>query len=452
VNRVSPVGSANPVGSAGAVGPVSAMDAAGLVRGLGEEQRFAAALAGLAGMTPVRLAKLLDGFHSQVAWGAVLAGTHPGDPKRRFAGPARTTDVSEVGERYEQSGALVLLPDMEGYPTMLIGDPGAPAVLFALGDPGVLEGRPRVAIVGTRSPTHYGRQMASELASDLAGEGVTVVSGLARGIDGAAHAGVLRLPHADAAPPVAVVGTGLDVVYPSSNRELWELVASTGAVLSESALGTKPHPGVFPARNRIIAALSDVVVVVESHQNGGSLYTADAAARRSIPVCAVPGSVKSRASDGTNALLVDGCTPVRDAADVLVAVSLARTGTDHAMKRSELGTIEFEGDDDIDGSSGVGNSSESSRTSPGAAGKGYGSVGLPASGRASRGRRAESGRSSRTFTAEQQVVWEAVDNTPTSFETILLRTNLSIAAAARICGQLVEEGALLSGPGWWSRV
>jgi DNA processing protein len=427
---------------------------------LGEKQRFAAALAGLPGMTPVRLAKLLDGFHSKVAWGAVLAGTHPGDPKRRFAGPARITDVSEVGECYEQAGVLVLLPDMEGYPTMLVGDPGAPAVLFALGDPGVLEGRPRVAIVGTRSPTHYGRQMASELASDLAGEGVTVVSGLARGIDGAAHAGVLRLPHADAAPPVAVVGTGLDVVYPSSNGELWKLVSATGAVLSESALGTKPHPGVFPARNRIIAALSDVVVVVESHYHGGSLYTADAAARRSIPVCAVPGSVKSRASDGTNALLVDGCTPVRDATDVLVALSLARTGTDHALKRSELGAIESEDHEGIDGSSGDSTSScDSPGTSPGGAVGADSSVASPAPavrpslpGGSSQMRRIESARSARSLTSQQRVVWEAVDDTPTSFETILLRTGLSIAATAQICEQLVEEGALLSGPGWWSRV
>ena len=290
-------------------------------------------LAGLPGMTPVRLAKLLDGFHPVLAWKAVQAGAHPADPRRKFAAPARTTDLAEVGDRYQRAGVEVLLPDMEGYPSMLVGDPGAPAVLFALGDPGVLEARPRVAIVGTRSATHYGRQVASELARDLAAEGVVVVSGLARGIDGAAHAGALRAGCAESAPPVAVVGTGLDVVYPPSNRELWEQVAARGAVLSESALGTKPHPGVFPARNRIIAALSDVVVVVESHRNGGSLYTADAAARRSIPVCAVPGSVRSRASDGTNALLVDGCTPVRDAADVLVAISLARTGVGRAAPR-----------------------------------------------------------------------------------------------------------------------
>ena len=291
-----------------------------------EVQVHAAGLVGLPGMTPVRLAKLLDGFEPVLAWRAVGAGTHPADPERRFLAPARATDLSDVEDRHQRAGVSVLLPDMVEYPSTLVGDPGAPAVLFALGDPTILGDRPTVAIVGTRSATHYGRQVASELAGDLAAEGVIVVSGLARGIDGAAHAGALRAGCHDPAPPVGVVGTGLDVVYPPSNRELWEEVADRGAIFAESSLGTKPHPGVFPARNRIIAALSDVVVVVESHYNGGSMYTAEAAARRSIPVCAVPGSVKSRASDGTNALLVDGCIPVRDVADVLVAVSLARTG------------------------------------------------------------------------------------------------------------------------------
>jgi DNA processing protein len=419
----------------------------GRVTDLAHEQRFAAALAGLPGMTPVRLAKLLDGFHPNVAWRAVLAGTHPGDPKRRFAVAARSTDVGAIVARYEQAGVRILLPEMDGYPTMLLGDPGAPAVLFALGDPSVLEGRPRVAIVGTRSPTHYGRQMASELASDLAATGVTVVSGLAVGIDGAAHASIVRTPHADSAPPVAVVGTGLDVVYPASNRELWELVSATGAVLSESALGTKPHPGVFPARNRIIAALSDVVVVVESHYHGGSLYTADAAARRSIPVCAVPGSVKSRASDGTNALLVDGCTPVRDAADVLIALSLARTGTDHGLRRSELETVDARGHGEDD-TVGAGSEGLPGReTSPAASGS-------RPSPRAGSPLRTPSApwRSSRSLTTRQRAVWEAVDDTPTSFETILLRTDLSIPSAAEVCEELVEQGVLLAGAGWWSRV
>src|ERR1019366_9489232 len=152
--------------------------------GEGDVQAHAAALAGLPGMTPVRLAKLLDGFHPVLAWKAVRAGAHPADPRRKFATSARMIDVGEVGAHYVSAGVKVLLPETVGYPSMLVGDPGAPAVLFARGDPTTLEDKPRVAIVGTRSATHYGRQVASELASELATEGVIVVSGLARGIDG----------------------------------------------------------------------------------------------------------------------------------------------------------------------------------------------------------------------------------------------------------------------------
>ncbi len=431
---------------------------------LPEAQVSAAGLAGLPGMTPVRLSKLLDGFPPGLAWKAVRAGTHPADPQRKFAAPARTTDLDEVGARYRRAGVDIALPDMGSYPSMLVGDPGAPAVLFVLGDPAILEAKPRVAIVGTRSATHYGRQVASELARDLAAEGVVVVSGLARGIDGAAHAGALRAGCPDSVPPVAVVGTGLDVVYPPSNRDLWAQVAARGAVLSESALGTRPHPGVFPARNRIIAALSDVVVVVECHHRGGSLYTAEAAARRSIPVCAVPGSVRSRASDGTNALLVDGCTPVRDAADVLVAVSLARAGTEQLHPDDRPVGTRCESTrsiiDDVD----------RLRTKP--AGSGPAQPDRISSGRSDRPagqRRVASGPRKRDRVAPgprkrdrvppgpaehdpaQRAVLAAVDDVPTRFETILIRTGLSIASTAEACDQLIEQGLLISGAGWWSR-
>ena len=392
---------------------------------LAEAESHAGALAGLPGMTPVRLAKLLDGFGPALAWQLVKAGTHPADPRRKFAVPARRTDVDDVGRRYAGADVRILLPGGAGYPSMLAGDPGAPAVLFASGDPAVVERRARVAIVGTRSATHYGRQVASELAAGLAEHGVVVVSGLARGIDGAAHAGALCGGSDATGPPVAVVGTGLDVVYPPSNRELWARVAGRGVVFSESALGTQPHPGVFPARNRIIAALSDVVVVVESHHGGGSLYTAEAAARRGIPVCAVPGSVHSRASAGTNGLLVDGCVPVRDATDVLVAVSLARAGQDACA-----------------------GAPPSPEVPPFPRAHRSGSVRAPAGQRASEG----VGRGTpASMTPSQRAVWESVDDTPTAFETILIRTDLSIAAAAEACGQLVESGALRSGAGWWSR-
>ena len=361
---------------------------------------------------------------------------------------------------------------MAEYPTLLTGDPGAPAVLFALGDPGVLEAKSRVAIVGTRSATHYGRQVASELARDLAAEGIVVVSGLARGIDGAAHAGALRAGGDESVPPVAVVGTGLDVVYPASNRDLWAQVAEKGAVLSEAALGTQPHPGVFPARNRIIAALSDVVVVVESHRGGGSLYTAEAAARRSIPVCAVPGSVRSRASDGTNALLVDGCTPVRDATDVLVAVSLATAGTEG-----------FDLDAQPPGTNGTGRSSRTVQTTPttrttqtasrpkagidrtptgpGTAGAGVtkrpgsgppGTAGAGVTKRPGSGPAlSDPGPTPQPLDPTQGAVLDAIDDVPTRFETILIRTGLSIATAAEACEGLVEQGLVIAGAGWWSQ-
>jgi DNA processing protein len=401
------------------------------VPGLNDVESHAAVLAGLSGMTPVRLAKILEGFHPLLAWHALRAGTHPADPRRKFLASARDADAEEIARAYAENGIQVLLPDSDGYPATLMGDAGAPAVLFASGDPTVVEGRARVAIVGTRSATHYGLQMASELAGDLAAEGVVVVSGLAKGIDGAAHSGALRASAEETAPPVAVVGTGLDIVYPSSNRVLWGRVAEQGVIFSESALGTRAHPGVFPARNRIIAALSDVVVVVESHAGGGSLYTAEAAARRSIPVCAVPGSVRSPASMGTNALLVDGCTPVRDATDVLVAVSLARAERvtcPVAGRRSGTGTAE---------------------SSPSSTVQTTSRMPLRATRAGKHSARLTHGLSSMTI--RQQLVWEAVDDTPTAFETILIRTDLSIAAAAVACDELVASGALLAGAGWWSK-
>jgi DNA processing protein len=400
----------------------------------------AAALVGLQGMTPVRLAKLVDGIPPIEAWEAVRAGTHPSDPRHRFLGPARATDVEGVGEAYAGAGVSILLRDTAEYPSALAGDPGAPAVLFAVGDPSVVEERPRVAIVGTRSPTPYGLQVASEMAAELAREGVVVISGLAAGIDGAAHAGVLR-GTGGCAPPVAVVGTGLDVPYPAQNREMWAEVAQTGAVFSESPLGTPPRPRVFPARNRIIAALSDVVVVVECHGKGGSLYTAEAAARRSIPVCAVPGSVRSRASDGTNGLLVDGCAPVRDATDVLVAVGLACAGTAGSARSVPPALSEHERTESPRGRAGSVVSSEVASAGPGD----------PIDGGDGIANHRSCGGPS-TMSATQRAVLGAVDDTPTAFETILIRTDLSVASAAQACDELDDLGYLRAGAGWWSKV
>ena len=241
---------------------------------------------------------------------------------------AADLDVAALWARHVQAGVGVAVPGGAGYPEALVQDPEPPAVLFSLGAPDVLAG-PRVAVVGTRRCTRYGYEVARDLGAQLASAGVAVVSGLAAGIDGAAHRGALD---AGAAPPIGVVATGLDIAYPPGHRVLWAEVAAAGTLLSEAPLGTRPARWRFPARNRIIAGLADVVVVVESAAAGGAMHTVDEAVRRDRPVLAVPGPVTSPASLGTNRLLREVAAPACDADDVLVALGLSpgatRTATD----------------------------------------------------------------------------------------------------------------------------
>ena len=194
-------------------------------------------------------------------------------------------------------------------------DPDPPEVLFARGRLDAVE-QPCVAVVGTRACTRYGHDVARRLGHELARSGVAVVSGLAAGIDGAAHEGALLAT--GSGPPIGVVGSGLDVVYPQRHRALWRRVGDEGLLLSEAPLGTRPEPWRFPARNRLIAALSRVVVVVESPGHGGALLTAGEAADRGVPVMAVPGPVTSVASAGANRLLADGAHVAFDTDSVLL--------------------------------------------------------------------------------------------------------------------------------------
>ena len=296
-------------------------------------EAFAAALAGLDGITVARLRKLLARFEPEEVWRLVGSGNlqgrqliaehlHDEPAARRLAAMASAADPGDVWRRCQQLGIAVHILGGHGYPPQLAADRAAPAVLFSLGDLDRLDGR-RVAIVGTRNATLTGRDIAERFGSELAAQGVRVVSGLASGIDAAAHRGALR---ARGAPPVGVVGSGLDVVYPSSQAALWALVATEGVLLSEAPPGTAPQAFRFPLRNRILAALAEVVVVVESRASGGSMLTVDQAARRGVPVLAVPGSLRNRAAEGTNRLISDGCQPATDSADVLVALGLERSG------------------------------------------------------------------------------------------------------------------------------
>lgn len=180
---------------------------------------------------------------------------------------------------------------------------------------------PRVAVVGSRRPSPYGEAVAERLASDLAAAGAVVISGLALGVDAAAHRGAL----AGGGCTVAVLGTGVDVVYPAANAELAaRIVAQGGALVSQFADGTAPQRGHFPRRNWTIAALSDLVVVVEAAEGSGALITAEAALAMDLDVMAVPGSVFSPLSVGCHQLLRDGAGLVQNARDVLTA--LGRSG------------------------------------------------------------------------------------------------------------------------------
>ena len=266
------------------------------------EEAYAAALASVPKVGPATLRLLLAADSPSVAWSR---STFPGD-------------VARIWQRHEEKGIEVCWHGGPGYPARLENDPDAPAVLFCQGDPGVVLRHPTVALVGTRSPTRYGIGVAAQFGADLAALGVSVVSGLALGIDGAAHEGAT----ASGAPPIAVVAGGLDDPYPRRNARLWARVAEQGAVYSESPAGVRTEKWRFPVRNRLLAMLSDVVVVVESRHRGGALYTVEAAATRGIPVGAVPGSIRSPTSEGTNRLLADGCFPVCGVDDIVTALAL----------------------------------------------------------------------------------------------------------------------------------
>lgn len=200
--------------------------------------------------------------------------------------------------------------------------PDRPEVLLAEGDHPAALDRPRVAVVGTRAATPNGLDDARQLGATLARAGVTVVSGLAIGIDGAVHEGAL-----DAGGSViGVVATGLDVVYPRRHRVLFDRVRASGLIMSELAYGTEPRQHAFPVRNRIIAGLAPVTVVVEATLQGGARITADHALEYGRTVMAYPGSRRNPASAGTNQLVYDGAGVVLDPADVLVALGISGTG------------------------------------------------------------------------------------------------------------------------------
>ncbi|HXF47114.1 MAG TPA: DNA-processing protein DprA, partial [Burkholderiaceae bacterium] len=252
---------------------------------------------------------------------AALARIVPEPLARALAAPTDAALDAAIGAAQAWLAAaphrfLLTLADAD-YPTALLASADPPPVLFGEGRRELLA-TPLLAIVGSRSCTRQGEATASAFAQALAHAGLTIVSGLAAGIDAAAHRGALRAAEEGApAATIAVVGTGADVVYPAGNRALTEQIRSGGLLLSEFALGTPPLAHNFPRRNRIIAALARGVLVVEAALRSGSLITARLAAELGREVFAIPGSIHSPTAKGCHRLIKEGAKLVESAADIL---------------------------------------------------------------------------------------------------------------------------------------
>jgi DNA processing protein len=283
------------------------------------DRRALLVLAHLEGMTPRELHGLAwDQRSARVCLEAVRRAAAGSDADRERVA---AVDPKVVQRILDDRGATLVAPGDPGYPVHLLHLPDPPGWLFVRGRLSP-SGR-AVAVVGARSCSPYGREVAEGLGAGLAAAGVTVVSGAAFGVDAAAHRGALRV----LGSTVAVLGSGIDVPYPRSHRRLLEDIAGTGAVVSEYPPGTLPHPRRFPARNRIVAALSGAVVVVEGAAGSGSLITAEFAQDLHREVLAVPGPVTSELSAAPHELIRDGAGLVRDAEDVLEALGFSEPGT-----------------------------------------------------------------------------------------------------------------------------
>jgi DNA processing protein len=232
----------------------------------------------------------------------------------RFASFARGFDEREFARSLSERGLRFLGRSEAAFPPLLRAIHDPPIGLFVRGTADAeLLARPAVAVVGARACSAYGSHVARTLARELAAAGLVVVSGLARGVDGAAHRGALEA----GGLTVAVLGCGIDRDYPASHRELARGISESGLIVSEYAPEVEPAPWRFPARNRVIAGLAVATVVVEARERSGALITADLALEEGREVFAVPGEITSSLSKGTNALLRSGAAPLTAVGDVL---------------------------------------------------------------------------------------------------------------------------------------
>lgn len=288
-----------------------------------KERAYWVAWAQTPGVGPVRMRRLQAAFGTLgAAWGASLSALRAAGLDERTAASAIATfgklDPAAGWERLTRLGIGVTTREDDDYPRLLREIPHAPALLFVRGTLTAADDL-AVAVVGTRRATVYGREVARKLAAELGAAGVTVVSGLAKGIDGVAHTAALD----GGGRTIAVLAHGLDTVYPREHTALAARIADgSGAVVSEYPPGTRPDAPNFPARNRIISGLALGTLIVEADRRSGAMITADFAADQGREVLAVPGSILNPLSAGCHALLRDGAHLVAEAGDILAALQL----------------------------------------------------------------------------------------------------------------------------------
>lgn len=288
------------------------------------DTKFRVAFTLVKGIGAVRLQALLDTFgDAESAWKAsafelVSAGLSA-KLAERVVETRNSFDLDQYMEKLQAQEIEILTWDDSSYPAHLKQVDQPPPVLYLKGQI-TPEDAWAVAIVGTRAVTSYGRQVTEEVATTLAHNGITIVSGLARGVDAIAHSAALKA----GGRTLAVLGSGVDRIYPPEHRGLAEKIAIQGAVMSDYAPGTPPESANFPPRNRIISGLSLAVVVIEAAETSGSLITASFAAEQGRDVFAVPGNIFAPQSKGTNRLIANGAKPMLAVKDILDALDLTR--------------------------------------------------------------------------------------------------------------------------------
>ncbi len=280
-----------------------------------QARRDVMALRQVAGLGDVGVARLLS-LHGNATRALMSVASERRDQARR--------EADRILADLQRIGGEALVAGSDRYPARLLELSDAPPVLYAKGT--LASARPpAVAIVGTRAASAYGLRVSRAIATACARAGVTIISGLARGIDGAAHEAAL----AAGGRTVAVLGTGLDVHYPRAHRTLQERIARDGLLLTEQKPGDTGHGGTFPRRNRLIAALADLTVVVEAGKGSGALITADHALELNRTVACVPNAIDQVSSLGSNALLKMHAEPILAVDDVLALLRIDRSVSTH---------------------------------------------------------------------------------------------------------------------------